>query len=203
MIKRLHILLCLLVVLVSGCASLDKDRQPVTEDGLVQLWNRETFPVGPEWKYLQTVKISVQGLAWNAIVQPRDEMQTMLFVRQDQDPPALLFLSRVTKLNRQVIYRPLGGHKAEIQGRPFREQTLGLDSDTDDVEYSKYLNLLRESGVALAPTYSVRVLDRLPLDTVLIRVMELCPGQATMVLPSYGKLYPQEIQDQFFIRDSL
>ncbi|MDY0274918.1 MAG: hypothetical protein RBR42_05695 [Desulfomicrobium sp.] len=202
MLKKLQIVLYLLVVLVAGCASLDRDRQLVTEDGLVHLWGRETFPVDPEWEYLQTIKFDVQGQAWNALVQPQDKMQTMIFVRQDQEPPALLLLSRVNKLNRQVIYRPLGGHKTEINGRPFREQTFGLDADTDDLEYSKYVALVRDLGVALAPIYSVRVLDRLPLDTVLIRAMELYPGQATIKLPSYGKLYPQEIQDQFFMRDA-
>lgn len=202
MLKKLQIVLYLLVVLVAGCASLDRDRQLVTEDGLVHLWGRETFPVGPEWKYLQTIKFDVQGQAWNALVQPQDKMQTMIFVRQDQEPPALLLLSRVKKLNRQIIYRPLGGHKAEINGRLFREQTFGLDADTDDLEYSKYMTLVRDLGVTLAPTYLVRVQDRLPLDTVLIRAMEFYPGQATIKLPSYGKLYPQEIQDQFFMRDA-
>ena len=38
---------------------------------------------------------------------------------------------------------------------------------------------------------TVRVLDRLPTDRVLVRIMELTPGEGTLELPPFAELYPQ------------
>jgi hypothetical protein len=179
-------------MLLAACA-------PAPLSGLYQpgareifLWRSESIPLEPGWRLVGTQKITVRGRVWNSNLTPADEVQTLIFAREGQDKSSILLLSRVAKIGTTEIFSFLGGTKALIQGLPYREARYGLASDTTDPEYRRYFEAVREAGLVPAPTYSVRILDRLPLDTALVRIMELTPADVHADLPSFGKLYPQE-----------
>ncbi|MDY0227995.1 MAG: hypothetical protein RBR38_14340 [Desulfomicrobium apsheronum] len=166
----------------------------------VFLWRNEPIPLEPDWRYLDEEKVLVRGEIQDSILTPVDEVRSLIFVREGQEPPAILILSRVIKTSQVDIFRYLGGIKKDIEGYPYREAAYGLSSDSTDPEYGKYLEKIRAAGLTPAPEYRVRVLDRLPVDTTLVRIMELTPGKAHLTLPAYGKLYPQERRELFHPR---
>lgn len=166
----------------------------------VFLWRNEPIPLEPDWRYLDEEKVLVRGEIQDSILTPVDEVRSLIFVREGQEPPAILILSRVIKTSQVDIFRYLGGIKKDIEGYPYREAAYGLSSDSTDPEYGKYLEKIRAAGLTPAPEYRVRVLDRLPVDTTLVRIMELTPGKAHLTLPAYGKLYPQERRELFHHR---
>lgn len=158
----------------------------------VSLWRSESIPLDAGWKYLGAERVTVRGQIWNSSLMPADEMQTMIFVRQEAGIPSLLFLSRVIKTSQTEIFTFLGGTKTVLNGTSYRESEYSLTSNSTDPEYRRYFELVRTTGHALAPGYSVRVLDRLPLDTVLVRSMELTPSETISTLPPFARLYQQE-----------
>lgn len=195
------LLIALVLVFLAGCATTPFADRYDPEKEYAALWGDEGFSVGREWKLIGTDKITVRGEAWNAIIAPVDEIQTMIFIRSAEPIPRVLLLSRVVKTGHQIVFRPLDGPGTQVDKRIFREQTYGLDSNTNNPEYRRYLDFLSKSGISIAPGYTVRILDRLPLNTVLIRAMELTPAETVDALPAYGTLYPQEIDDQLRLRD--
>jgi len=163
----------------------------------VFLWQNEPIPIEPEWKYLDEVTVSVRGKIHDTSLTPIDMVRALIFVRDGETHPSILVLSRVIKTSQVDIFRFLGGTKTVIGGYPYREATYGLSADSADPEYGQYLERIRAAGLTPAPEYTVRVLDRLPVDTALIRIMELTPGKTHLALPAYGKLYPQEREELF------
>lgn len=186
--------LLIAMALWAGCAHTPLTDRFNPETNEATLWGSETIPLEPGWRLLGVEEINLRGQIWDSFLVPIDEMQTMILVRGDKEP-SILLLSRVVKTGQTEIFRFLGGTKTILGDRPYRENLYGLSSDTTDPEYRRYLEKVRAAGISLAPGYRVRVLDRLPHDTVLVRVMELTPGNATSTLPSYGQMYPQEIQE--------
>jgi hypothetical protein len=164
------------------------------------LWRDEPIPLEPGLRYLDEAKVLVRGEIQDSILTPVDEVRSLIFVREGQESPAILILSRVIKTSQVDIFRYLGGTKIDIEGYPYREAAYGLSSDSTDPEYGQYLEIIRAAGLTPAPEYRVRVLDRLPVDTALVRIMELTPGKAHLTLPAYGKLYPQERRELFHPR---
>ena len=164
------------------------------------LWRDEPIPLEPEWRYLDEAKVFVRGEIQDSILTPVDEVRSLIFVREGQEPPAILILSRVIKTSQVDIFRYLGGNKKNIESYPYREAAYGLSTNSTDPEYGQYLEIIRAAGLTPAPEYRVRVLDRLPVDTTLVRIMELTPGKAHLTLPAYGKLYPQERRELFHPR---
>lgn len=178
-----------------GCAHAPFTDRFNPETNEATLWGSETIPLEPGWRLIGVEKINLRGRIWDSFLVPIDEMQTMILVRGEEKEPSILLLSRVVKTGQTEIFTFLGGTKTILGDRPYRENLYGLTSDTADPEYRRYLEKVRAAGISLAPSYQVRVLDRLPHDTVMVRVMELTPGNATSILPSFGKMYPQEIQE--------
>ena len=126
---------------------------------------------------------------------PIDVVRSLIFVREGETHPSILIMSRVIKTSQVDIFRFLGGTKTLLGGYPYRETAYGLSADSVDPEYGQYFERIRAAGLTPAPEYTVRVLDRLPVDTVLTRVMELTPGEGASQLPSFARLYPQERLD--------
>lgn len=186
--------LLITVALWAGCAHAPFTDRFNPETSEATLWGSETIPLEPGWRLIGVEKINLRGRIWDSFLVPIDEVQTMILVRGEKEP-SILLLSRVVKTGQTEIFTFLGGAKTILGDRPYRENLYGLSSDTTDPEYRRYLEKVRAAGISLAPGYRVRVLDRLPHDTVLVRVMELTPGNATSTLPSYGQMYPQEIQE--------
>ena len=182
----------LALVLLAGCAHTKFEDKYTPGAREVSLWGSEIIPIGPEWKYIGVENVTIRGEVWNSPFASADQIQTMVFVRETASGPAALLLSRVVKTGEVEIFNFLGGSKTTLGDRIYREHMYGLSSQTTDPEYRRYFEKLRSAGFSPASGYDVRVLDRLPLDTVLVRIMELTPGQATSELPGYGKLYPQE-----------
>lgn len=191
-----------LVLLVPACspAPFSGRYQPGAET--VFLWRGEPIPLEPEWRYLGEETITVRGEMWDSILAPVDEVKSLIFVREDRGAPEFLILSQVIKTSQIEIFRYLGGTKAILEGYPYREASYALSSDTTDPEYRRYMDAIRAAGITPGPSYAVKVLDRLPVDTAMVRIMELRPGQGQPPLPAYGKLYPQErlelLQRRFF-----
>ena len=176
----------------SACSHtpLGERYQPGAET--ISLWQNEPIPLGHEWRYLGEERVGVRGEILDSSLTPSDEVRSLLFVRESGQAPGVLILSRVVKASQIEIFRYLGGTKTDIEGLPYRETAYGLSADTTNPEYRRYFEKLRAAGISPAPEYKVRVLDRLPVDTALVRIMELTPGKAHLTLPAYGKLYPQE-----------
>ncbi|MBE1424617.1 hypothetical protein H4684_001251 [Desulfomicrobium macestii] len=188
----------LTLILACSHTPFNERYQPGAET--IFLWRDEPIPLEPEWRYLDEAKVFVRGEIQDSILTPVDEVRSLIFVREGQEPPAILILSRVIKTSQVDIFRYLGGNKKDIEGYPYREAAYGLSSDSTDPEYGQYFEKIRAAGLTPAPEYRVRVLDRLPVDTTLVRIMELTPGKAHLTLPAYGKLYPQERRELFHPR---
>lgn len=180
----------LILALITACTPL-ATKPDLPENGTVRLWREETLPVS-DWTYVDTLRLSVRGAMWNSNLTPVDALSTTLFTRQTPDGPALLLVTRVVKTTNTEIFRYLGGSKTEFNGQTYRESVYALAATSTDPEYRRYVSVLHEAGVQTAPCYRVRVLDRLPTDSSLVRVMELTPGEGGTELPTYGRLYPQE-----------
>ena len=187
-------ILALLAVL-AGCAATpfaDRYSPGATE---VVLWGSESIPIGPEWRFIGEEQASVRGKIRDTTLTPVDFVQTLVFVQEGEGPASILLLSRVIKTAGREVFVFLDGDKTELGGREYRESLYYLSSSTTDPEYRSYLAKASGAGVTLASSYRVRVLDRLPVDTVLTRVMELTPGEGASQLPSFARLYPQERLD--------
>ncbi len=183
------------LIFISACSHTPfGDRYQPGAD-TVFLWRDEPIPLEPGWRYLDEVKVLVRGELQDSFLTPVDHVKSLIFVRETQEAPAILILSRVVKTSQVDIFRYLGGTKTDIEGYTYRENAYGLSSDSTDPEYRQYFEKIRAAGLTPAPEYKVRILDRLPVDTALIRIMELTPGKSHLVLPAYGKLYPQERPD--------
>jgi hypothetical protein len=179
-------------MLLAACAPAPLSSLYRSGAGEVFLWRSEPVPVEPGWRYVGSQAITVRGTVWNTSLAPADEVQTLIFIRDGQDAPSILLLSRVVKTGQTEIFTVLGGSKTLVRDLPYRETHYGLASETVDPEYRRYFDAVRQAGLIPAPTYAVRILDRLPLDTALVRIMELTPADVKADLPSFGKLYPQE-----------
>jgi hypothetical protein len=187
-------MLALLAVL-AGCAATpfaDRYTPGATE---VVLWGSESIPIGPEWRFIGEEQASVRGKIRDTTLTPVDFVQTLVFVQEGEGPASILLLSRVIKTAGREVFVFLDGDKTELGGREYRESLYYLSSSTTDPEYRRYLAKVSDAGVTLASSYRVRVMDRLPVDTVLTRVMELTPGEGTSQLPPFARLYPQERLD--------
>lgn len=184
--------LTLFVLLIPACAPTPMGERYRPGAETIRLWRNEPIPLEPQWRYLGQEKVSVRGEIWDSMLTPADEVSSLVFVREDKGTPEFLILSRVVKTGPLEIFRYLGGSKTVIGGYPYREAAYELASDTTDPEYRRYLDAVRAAGFTPAPSYRVRVLDRLPVDTAMVRIMELSPGSGFARLPAYGKLYPQE-----------
>jgi hypothetical protein len=191
-----------LLLLAPACSTTPFSGRYQPGADTIFLWRGEPIPLEAQWRYLVEEKISVRGEIWDSILTPVDEVESLIFMREDRGVPEFLILSRVIKTSQIEIFRYLGGTKAILEGYPYREDSYALSSDTTDPEYRRYLDKIRAAGITPAPTYKVKVLDRLPVDTAMVRIMELSPGQGHRQLPAYGKLYPQErlelLQRRFF-----
>lgn len=191
-----------LAVLAPACSPTPFSGRYQPGADTIFLWRGEPIPLEAQWRYLGEEKVSVRGEIWDSILPPVDEVESLIFVREDRGAPEFLILSRVIKTSQIEIFRYLGGTKTIIDGYPYREESYALSSDTADPEYRRYLDAISAAGITPAPTYKVKVLDRLPVDTAMVRIMELVPGQGHRQLPAYGKLYPQErlelLQRRFF-----
>lgn len=186
------ILILLLALALSACAPAGIRDAYRPENNEAILWRNETIPIDPQWNYRGVQKITIRGHVWNSSLPPADEIQTIIFTTEAPTSPSILLLSRVSKTTRTEIFRYLGGSKVRFNNTDYREAHYGLDSNSTNPEYRRYFELIRAGGQEPAPSYAVRILDRLPVDTTLIRIMELTPGQGPAPLPSYGRLYPQE-----------
>jgi len=184
--------LALFVLLIAACAPTPMGERYRPGADTVHLWRDEPIPLEAQWRYLGQERTSVRGEIWDSMLTPVDEVSSLIFVREDRGAPEFLILSRVVKTSRIEIFRYLGGSKTVIAGYPYREADYALASDTTDPEYRRYLDAVRAAGFTPAPSYRARVLDRLPVDTAMVRIMELSPGGGFARLPAYGKLYPQE-----------
>lgn len=191
---------CLVLTILAACARghLADRHQPGASE--ISLWRDERIPLAPDWRFLDAERIPVRGAIWNSNLSPSDQIDTLIFTRATDSGTAILLLSRVDKTGRLEIFRYLGGTKTEMGGQTYREARYGLDANSTDPEYMRYFMAMSQAGVPLAENYVVRVLDRLPVDTTLIRVMELTPGPAAPPLPNYGMLYPQERKEPMFLR---
>lgn len=202
--RRIFILAMItaLLLLASACSTTPFSGRYQPGADTIFLWRGEPIPLESQWRYLGEEKISVRGEIWDSFLTPVDEVNSLVFVREDKGAPEFLILSRVMKTSQIEIFRYLGGTKVVIEGYPYREDSYALSSDTTDPEYRRYLDMIRAAGIAPAPAYKVRVLDRLPVDTAMVRIMELSPRGGHRQLPAYGKLYPQErlelLQRRFF-----
>lgn len=184
-----------IVAVLAGCVGTrfaDLYQPGATE---VALWGSEAIPVEPGWRYIGAEQFNVRGETRDTALTPIDLIQTLVFVREEEGPASILLLSRVVKAGDLEVFVFLGGYKTELAGRTYRDSLYGLSSETTDPEYRRYVAKVAAAGVELAPNYRVRVLDRLPVDTVMTRVMEMTPGNGTSSLPPYRKLYPQERLD--------
>lgn len=189
--------LFLLLFLTAACAPMTRLPAYAPDTAQVRLWREETATVPPGWKFLTTLTVSVRGAIWNGGLDPLDEVSSVIFTRDTTDGPAMLVMSTATKTGGNIIFRYLGGDKLSLDNRLYREAIYGLESETGDGEYARYLEALRSAGLSPAATYRVRVLDRLPVDTALIRIMECTPGTASVPLPPFAELYPQEHLEPF------
>lgn len=197
--SRLFGMLAILAIL-AGCAGApfaERYRPGATE---VVMWGSESVPIEPGWRFIGDEQLIVRGKIRDTSLTASDQMQSLVFVREGNGPASILLVSRVFKTAEREIFVFLDGSKTDLGGREYRESLYFLSSSTTDPEYRRYFEKVAGAGVALSPSYRVKVLDRLPLDTVLVRVMELTPGEGTSQLPPYGKLYPQERND-LIIRD--
>ncbi len=188
------------LLLASACSHtpLGERYQPGADT--ISLWQNEPIPLEPGWRYLGEERVGVRGKILDSSLIPTDEVRSLLFVRENGQAPEFLILSRVIKANQVEIFRYLGGTKTDIEGFPYREALYGLSADTADPEYRRYFESIRTAGISPAPAYIVRVLDRLPVDTALVRIMELTPGDRHPSLPAFGNLYPQERLEPFHQR---
>lgn len=180
------------VVIFMGCSTAPFAKRYQPGEDFISLWRGEQIHLDQAWSYLGAVQTPVRGMILDGNLTPVDQIKTLIFVQNTDTGSALLLFSRVDKISPLEIFRYLGGHKVEIEGKPYREAYYGLDLNAADFEYHRYFAAVQEHGFSLAPHYRVRVLDRLPVDSTLVRVMELYPGTAPEFLPSYGRLYPQE-----------
>lgn len=194
-----HILragLVIVLALLAGCAATpfaERYRPGASE---VTLWGAERIPLDPAWRYVGAESLTVRGDLRDTSLTPLDHMQTLIFVREDEKAASILLLSRVVKSPGLEKFVFLGGTKTTFGDVSYRESGFTLSEQTEDAEYRRYLDRVRAEGLPLAPGYSVRILDRLPADQVLVRVMELTPGEGGGTsMPAYGRLYPQEVED--------
>lgn len=180
------------VLLLAACGGprLADRYQPGASE--ISLWRGERIPLDPAWHYLGDKRLPVRGALWTGNLVPSDQVETLIFTQATDSGTAIMLLSRIDKTGGIEVFRPLGGIKTELAGQAYRQVRYGLDANSADSEYSAYFSTVRQAGLPLAPRYTARIFDRLPLDTVLIRIMELTPGMANQPLPSYGRLYPQE-----------
>jgi hypothetical protein len=189
---RLVSALLLVLIFLAGCAGgrLADRYQPGAPE--ISLWHDESIPLDPAWCYLGTERIPVRGAIWNTSLVSSDQIETLVFTQATDAGTAILLLSRVDKTGDAEVFRYLGGTKTILADQTYRETRYGLDANATDPEYRRYFAAVSQAGLPLAPRYAARILDRLPVETTLVRVLELTPGLATPPLPRYGTLYPQE-----------
>lgn len=185
-------LIILVCALLSACAAGNANFTYAPGVESISVWNGEHIPLEPDWQYLDTTRVSVQGTLWNSYLPVTDTMETMLFTRPSQAGEEVLLISRVLKVHAWSTFIFLGGTKAELGTRLYRHNFYELRAETTNAEYKNYFSILQTAGTAVAASYTAEVWDRLPLDTILVRVMHLRPGTAANTLPAYAKLYPQE-----------
>jgi len=185
--------LALILLFACSYTPLGERYQPGSDT--IFLWQNEPIPLQPQWRYLGEEKIGVRGEILDSSLIALDEIRSIIFVHGEE--PKFLILSLVTKTSQTEIFRYLGGNKTLIEGYPYRETVYGLSATTTDPEYRRYFETIRTAGISPAQDYTVRVLDRLPVDKTLVRIMELAPGKSSLALLAYGKLYPQERLELF------
>lgn len=185
--------LILMLLFLGACAS-----GPVCPSGQggVRLRASEAIPVSPDWTHLGEIKVSLRSPVSDSTLTTTDSIRTEIFFRPGPDTPDILLLSCVRKTGSAVAFSFLGGRKTSFGGRYWRENTFGLFSNSTDPEYRRYFDMLRAKNVTLAPAYRVRVLDRLPVETALVRIMELSPAGTASTLPPFSRLYPQERRER-------
>lgn len=187
-----YVLAATALALLAGCAGASFGERYRPGDAEVAMWGTESIPIGPGWRFIGEEQATVRGRVRDTTLTTTDLMQTLVFVREGDGADSILLLSRVVKGADRELFVFLGGSKVELGGRPYRESLYYLSSSTADPEYRRYFAKAAGAGVALSPSYRVRVLDRLPVDTVLVRVMELTAGDGASQLPPFGRMYPQE-----------
>ena len=185
----------IVLAVLAGCATTPFAERYQPGASEVVMWGGESIPIEPGWRFLGDEQISVRGKFRDTSLIPIDHLQTLVFVREGDGGPSVLLISRVVKMGSREAFIFLGGEKTEINGRTYREDLYSLSADTADPEYRRYFARVAEAGLKPAPSYRVRILDRLPVDTVLVRVMELTPAEGASTLPPYGRLYPQELRE--------
>lgn len=185
--------LILMLLFLGACAS-----GPVCPSGQGESrsWSSGIIPVSPDWTRLGEIKVALRSPVSDSTLTTADSIRTEIFFRPGPDTPDILLLSRVRKTGSTVAFSFLGGHKTSFGGRYWRENTSGLFSNSTDPEYRRYFDMLRAKNVSLAPAYRVRVLDRLPVETALVRVMEFSPARTASTLPPFRRLYPQERRER-------
>jgi hypothetical protein len=185
----------LVLILLFACSHTPLGERYQPGSDTIFLWQNEPIPLQPQWRYLGEEKVGVRGEILDSSLIAQDEIKSLIFVQGEE--PKFLILSLVTKISQTEIFRYLGGAKTYIEGYPYRETVYGLSAATTDPEYRRYFEKIRAAGISPAHEYTVRVLDRLPVDRTLVRIMELAPGNSSLALPAYGKLYPQERLEPF------
>lgn len=198
----MHIYLALLLsLMLPACGTQHASFVYTPGAETLTLWHDEQIPLDPNWRYVDTTMFLVQGKMWNSYLSIADPMETMLFARPTEAGQEILLVSRVAKVQALSTFIFLNGTKQEYGSHLYRQAYYALCPDTSDSEYRRYFALLHTAGIPLAQSYRVEVLDRLPLDTTLVRIMRLYPGTEQLPLPSYAKLYPQERHEPMRIRE--
>lgn len=164
--------------------------------GEAHLWRSETTQIDPEWTFLGEKKITLRNPIVDSNLTVVNFIQSEIFVRSEPEVSDVLILSRAHTAGSAVTFSALGGTKVDHGDQIYRENIFGFFSNSTDPEYRRYFDMLRQNKIDLAPAYRVRVLDRLPVDTTLIRIMELTPAHTADTLPPFKKLYPQERQEK-------
>ncbi len=165
------------------------------ETRTVTLFVPTTVPVPDGYSYLGTTKVLVTGETDVITVSPTDVISSDVFVKGD----SVLLAQRLVKTNRVAQFRYLGGSKTEAWGSEWRTREYGLDTAQANSEFASYLSFLRENNVTVPAHMSVRVLDKLASDFILVRMITLEPAaDATAFaelspVPSFDRMYDQEL----------
>jgi hypothetical protein len=149
------------------------------------------FPWKPGWRYLGEEKISVRGEIWDSILTPVDEVRSLIFVREDRRPgnpdP---FPGRQDQPDRDF---PLPGRNQDRSSKayPYREEAPMACLRTRRTRNTGGTGHDPRSRDHPGPSYAVKVLDRLPVDTAMVRIMELTPDRGSQNCPHTASSTPR------------
>lgn len=105
---------------------------------------------------------------------------------------SVYYLTQWTRLGTEKYYfEPLENETTDRWGNKWQLTTFTVPENTDNQEYSQYIEYMKQQGKTMPEAFAVNVYSKRFSGRVIIRVLELTPSKGRSVfIPQFSQLYP-------------